>query len=64
MDNDDGAPIVSVSASWLIEHDAWDQACQIHGLNERAVNEGRMSGGDLLTFTLEQARDLGLLRAR
>ena len=52
---------VTVTARELLDRLVWDRACDMLGLNPWAVNEGRMDSGERLTFTLEQARELGLL---
>lgn len=54
-------PTVSVSARYLLDHLAWDRACDMLGLNKWIVNEGQMDSSERLTFTIEQAQELGLI---
>ena len=54
---------VTVTARELMDRDVWPEACGMLGLNEWAVNEGRMDAGDTVTLTMEQAAELGLLDA-
>jgi hypothetical protein len=59
----DGVPQVTVTARYLLDHGLWVRACEMTGLNEWAVNEGRMDAGETVTLTLAQAAELGLLDA-
>lgn len=63
MSDNDTAPQVTVTARYLLDHDLWIRACEMTGLNEWAVNEGRMDAQDTVTFTLAQAAEIGLLNA-
>jgi hypothetical protein len=58
----EGGTRVTVTARELLDRLVWDRACDMLGLNPWAVNEGQMDSGERLTFTLEQAQTLGLLR--
>lgn len=55
---------VTVTARELLDRLVWTEACEMLGLNEWAVNEGRMSADDTVALTVEQADKLGLLRTR
>jgi hypothetical protein len=57
---DSGAQ-VKVTARELLDRGAWMRACEMTGLSEWAVNEGRMDASDTVTLTLAQAVELGLL---
>lgn len=54
---------VTVTAGELMDRYIWTRACDLIGFNSWAVNEGQMDRDERLTFTLEQARELGLLEA-
>jgi hypothetical protein len=54
---------ITVTARELLDRLVWDQACDMLGLNEWAINEGRMDASDTVTLTLAQAAELGLLTA-
>jgi hypothetical protein len=54
-------PQVTVTARYLLDHDLWIRACEMTGLNEWAVNEGRMDASDTVTLTIAQAAEIGLL---
>ena len=58
---DSGAQ-VKVTARELLDRGAWIRACEMTGLNEWAVNEGRMDDSETVTLTLAQAVELGLDR--
>jgi hypothetical protein len=53
--------VVAATAGSLLDKGAWEQACDMLGLNPWAVNEGLLDRDERLTFTIEQARELGLL---
>ena len=55
---------VRIAAGELLDRLVWERACDMLGLNPRAVNEGLMDSGDKVTLTLEQAAELGLLVPR
>lgn len=51
---------ISMSAGELIENGSWDKVCELKGLNIWAVNEGLMDREEKITFTQEEAQQLGL----
>jgi hypothetical protein len=54
---------VTVTAGELLDRHIWTRACDLIGFNSWAINEGQMDRDERLAFTLEQARELGLLEA-
>lgn len=52
---------VKITVRELLDKGLWDQACEMTGLNVWAINEGLMDSSDEVTFTQEQAQELGLL---
>lgn len=55
---------MKVTARELMDRGVWVAACDELGLNEWAVNEGRMDSDDEVEMTVEQAETIGLLPAR
>lgn len=52
---------VTITARELFDRGVWTQACDLIDFNSWAINEGQMGYDERLAFTLEQARQLGLL---
>jgi hypothetical protein len=48
-----------LNAPWI---SAWDRYCERHGRNPWALNEGLADGDEVVTLSLEEAREYGLLK--
>lgn len=53
---------IKITINDLLDKGIWQEACEILGFNEWAVNEGLLDGDDIVTLTEEQARTLRLIR--
>jgi hypothetical protein len=53
--------IIKISIGELIDKGIWSDACNLLGLDEWCVNEGRASLDDTITITSEQAKELRLI---
>jgi hypothetical protein len=51
---------VYVKAGELIEHGVWLDYCNYAGINEWAVNEGRMDSDELLLVPVDKLREWGI----
>lgn len=56
------APTITVTVGHLMDRRLWGRAADMLDMDAWAVNEGRMSRSDTVTLTLEQGRELGMLR--
>ena len=55
---------ISLTASEILDHNIsglWMKVCDMRGINEWCINEGLMDGGEILTFTEDEAKELGIL---
>lgn len=52
--------IIRISAGEILDRADWDKFCALKGINEWALNEGRMDSEDMFDLTLDEARQIGL----
>ncbi len=52
---------VQIPAYKLIEKGIWQDACELLGLDQWAVNEGKMDEHKMITLTEIQAKELGVI---
>jgi hypothetical protein len=50
------------TAREILDRGIWQEFCDLRGINEWAINEGRMDASEEFTFTEEEALRLGLTR--
>lgn len=53
--------IIKISIGELIDKGIWLDACNLLGLDEWCVNEGKASLDNTITITSEQAKELRLI---
>lgn len=53
---------ITITIGELMDKFNWNKACEVLGLDEWCVNEGRANSSDEITLTSEQAQELGLIR--
>lgn len=51
---------LTVTVRELMDQDAWHRACEMLGMNPRAVSDGVMAYGDRVTLSLGQVMELRL----
>lgn len=51
---------ITVTVEEICDKGLWMEFCRLHGWNEWAINEGRVSSDEEVTLTLEEAKQLGL----
>lgn len=56
--------MITIDVGTICELNLWEQACDTLGINPWARNEGLLTNKDELTFTLDQAQDIGLIAKR
>jgi len=55
-------PKIVVNVSYLLDNGLWERACTLtRWLDVNAIQEGRIGEGDEVPFTVEEARELGML---
>jgi len=52
---------ITITAREILNKGSWDKFCHKFGINEWAMNEGRMDPSEEFTMTLEDAREIGLI---
>lgn len=52
---------ITITVNELMNRGLWLQACRLLGIDEYAVNEGRLHMETTLELTEEQAKELGLI---
>lgn len=60
-EDEEGKAALKVTVGFLMDHDYWDEVCEMKGLDPRAVKEGFMSSDDTVSFTESEAKQLGLI---
>ena len=55
---------IVVTASEMLQSGSWDEFCELKGINVWAINEGRLSGDEEFSLTLEEAQRFGLVPRR
>ncbi len=56
---------ISLTASEILDHNImslWDDVCELKGFNPYCLKEGLMGGDEVITFTEDEAKELGLLK--
>lgn len=51
---------IRVSAGTVLHYGNWDAFCQLKGISEWAINEGRMSSSEEFDLTPQEAYQVGL----
>jgi hypothetical protein len=54
---------ITTTPAELVAAGCWQQACDLTGISEWAVNEGQMNSDTEITLTEAQASELGLTRS-
>lgn len=52
---------VVATARELLDRGVWLEFCELRGINEWAINEGRMDDDEQFNFTPDEAKKLGLI---
>lgn len=52
---------ITLTAHDILDRGAWDEFCELRGINEWAIAEGLMDDSEEFTFTYAEAKELGLL---
>lgn len=52
---------VILTVTEIMDRGLWIEFCEMKGINEWSVNEGRLDGEEEFVFSKEEAQKLGLL---
>lgn len=55
---------ITITVKEICDRHLWQEACDVLGINEWSLNEGRIDYDEVLSVSDEQARKLGLLPAQ
>lgn len=60
-DYEEDEPSVTFTAGYLLDRRMWGAACDLLGLNEFAIAEGRMDLTDYVSMSMSQAKKIGAI---
>ncbi len=59
---EEGVMEVTLTARELLDNGKWEEVCDLKGINVWAINEGLMDETEEISLTLEEAKELGLIK--